>query len=204
MISNALQNLFEDTILVCSGAVYAEQESDLHNDISANAWERFKNVTGLKPPAKIIDVGCGMGVGLRLFSADGFEAHGLTTSAEEIAALSERFTVFPWDFHEVARFSKVYDAAWVRHAAEHSFAPFMLLRGVRAALKDGGFLYFEVPGPDTACSHESNVSHFSVMGETMWRSLLARSGFQLLDAFKIDLRVQAGDDIYTGAICRAI
>jgi len=66
-----------------------------------------------------------------------------------------------------------------RHSLEHSPFPFISLLEYNRVLKQKGYLYIEVPAPDGARKHESNRNHYSIMGRSMWLSLLQRSGFDV-------------------------
>jgi hypothetical protein len=57
-------------------------------------------------------------------------------------------------------------------------------------------LYVEVPAPDTACLHQTNGNHYSVLGKSMLGSLIVRSGFELLDVMDVNFTVPAGPDTY--------
>ncbi len=95
-----------------------------------------------------------------------------------------------------------FDLVWCRHALEHSVAPYFTLAGFHRVLAPGGALYVEVPAPDTACKHETNPNHYSVLGRSAWISLMQRSGFEVIDTVAIDFAVPAGPDTYWGFMLR--
>ena len=95
-----------------------------------------------------------------------------------------------------------FDLVWCRHALEHSAAPYFTLAGFHRVLARGGTLYVEVPAPDTACKHETNPNHYSVLGRSAWISLMQRAGFDVVDTAVIDFAVPAGPDTYWGFILR--
>jgi hypothetical protein len=94
------------------------------------------------------------------------------------------------------------DGIWLRHAAEHSFMPLVLLRLCKRTLKPGGWLYLEVPSENSECKHEGNVNHFSILTKAGWESLLAKAGFTSYDGVDITFAVQAGKDTYYGFLAR--
>jgi hypothetical protein len=63
-------------------------------------------------------------------------------------------------------------------------------------LKPAGYLYIEVPSPDSACAHQTNPNHYSVLGKSMWAELIKRTGFLLLDVVDIAFTTLAGPDQY--------
>lgn len=80
--------------------------------------------------------------------------------------------------------------------------PFFTLFGFAAILQEGGFLYLEVPAPDTACHHEMNVNHYSVLTKSSWKSLLQRCGFSILWENDFEFKVPAGPDAYLMFVCQ--
>jgi len=63
-------------------------------------------------------------------------------------------------------------------------------------LKPGGVIYMEVPAPDTACQHEANRNHYSVLTRTTWMQLLSRVGFDGIETGDITFNMPAGPDTY--------
>ncbi len=183
--------------------VYPEPPSGGHEEISRRAWERVRAAAALAPGARVLDVGCGQGVGLAGFRKDGLNAVGVTLSEEDLSAcdrlghdarrMDQSFLEFsPGEFALV----------WCRHCLEHSIAPYFTLAEFRRVLVPGGILYVEVPAPDTSCRHEWNPNHYSVLGQSAWLALLTRAGFTVLDAFHINHETGTGPDVYLGFICR--
>jgi ubiquinone/menaquinone biosynthesis C-methylase UbiE len=89
-----------------------------------------------------------------------------------------------------------FDLVWARHCVEHSVMPFFTLRGFRRILKPGGYLYLEVPAPDTTFHHETNPNHYSVLSRSGWQSLLKRSGFAMRWEDDFTFTLPAGPDTY--------
>ena len=97
-----------------------------------------------------------------------------------------------------------FDAVWCRHCLEHSIYPYFTLSGFHRVLKPGGWLYVEVPAPDTASAHQTNRNHYSVLGKSMMASLLDRSRFRIAEVLDITFTVPAGPDTYWAFIQQRI
>jgi SAM-dependent methyltransferase len=183
--------------------VYAEPPSGGHELISGQAWARVQALAALAPGARVLDVGCGQGVGLAGFREAGLDAVGVTLSEEDLTVCDRLgYDVQRMDQSFLEFSPAEFALVWCRHCLEHSIAPYFTLAEFRRVLMPGGFLYVEVPAPDTACRHEWNPNHYSVLGQSAWLALLTRAGFTVLEAFHINHETGAGPDVYFGFICR--
>lgn len=190
-----------------ASTAYAEPQSDLHTQITKQAWARVKPQIPEGLVTSVLDVGCGSGLAIEMFTAEGYDVFAITCVPEEHEAVGNRLpyaAVALMDMHEIGYHVDGFDLIWMRHVAEHSPVPAFLLQEAHTALRDGGFLYLEVPNPDTACGHDtiSNCNHYSVLGDRMWASLLIKAGFSVIDYFKFNFQVAAGPDSYTGFLVR--
>lgn len=176
--------------------VYPEPTSTLHRQITARMLERVLARWPLPEGARVLDVGCGQGVALELFAARGLEAVGIALG-EDVRVCRERgFDVREMNMSFLDFPAASFDLVWCRHALEHSVFPLFTLSEMHRILRPGGVLYVEVPAPDTACRHESNRNHYSVLGRRMWRSLIERSGFVDLEAVDLSFVTGVGPDTY--------
>lgn len=182
--------------------VYPEPRTEGHDGITeAMAKEVCKFIA---PGAYVLDVGCGQGPAMEWFAKNGFIARGITLGADDVAACQKKgLSVMQRDMHDLAPYWQC-DLVWSRHVLEHSIAPFFALHEFHRVLKPGGILYVEVPSPDTACCHESNRNHYSVMGCEMWKNLIVRAGFELLEVREIQLQTGAGPDVYFSIIAKKL
>jgi ubiquinone/menaquinone biosynthesis C-methylase UbiE len=164
--------------------VYSEPETpNFHVPLIQRSVEQFFNKMELKKDAKILDIGCGQGTFMREMEDRGYkEVVGITMSKDDVdACISKGYQAVYGDMSDLSYQDESWDMIWCRHALEHSPFPLLTLLEFNRVLKKGGFLYVEVPAPDTERDHEFNPNHFSVMGERMWASLFGRSGFQGAD-----------------------
>ena len=183
--------------------IYPEPPSGQHTSITRQMWVRVRAAVPLSPGARVLDAGCGQGVALELFRAAGLEPIGISIGEDDLAACRARgFEVAEMDQSFLEYGAGSFDLVWCRHALEHSIAPYFTLSEFHRVLVAGGVLYVEVPAPDTACHHELNPNHYSVLGQSAWLSLMERAGFELLEGIRIDLQVPAGADTYWGFILR--
>ncbi len=89
-----------------------------------------------------------------------------------------------------------FDFIWCRHCIEHSVFPYFTLSEIFRVLKSKGYLYIEVPAPETSCKHQANKNHYSVLGKQMWLELFKRTGLIVLDVLDINFTTGAGPDTY--------
>ncbi|MCK5679882.1 class I SAM-dependent methyltransferase, partial [bacterium] len=175
--------------------VYVEKTTSLHIRITDQVIETlFKQFPSLKEKS-ILDIGCGQGPALRKFAAMGCPAVGISLGEEDVRICREDgFDVCLMD-QSFLRFDNCsFGFLWCRHCLEHSPFPLFTLRGFHQILQEGGYLYLEMPAPDTACHHECNGNHYSVLTQSAWSSLIERSGFMILNKTSIDFKAVIGPD----------
>lgn len=161
--------------------VYAEPETpNFHVPLIKQSVAHFFPKMALKKDAKILDIGCGQGTFIQEMDERGYkEVVGLTMSREDVdACISKGYQAVYGDMSDLSYQDESWDMIWCRHALEHSPFPLLTLMEFNRVLKKDGFLYVEVPAPDTERDHEFNPNHYSVMGEKMWASLFGRAGFE--------------------------
>lgn len=182
---------------------YPEVPSEPHTSITRQMVERIRNTCGLPPGARVLDVGCGQGPALELFERLGYSPQGMTLNGEDIAVCRAKgYAVREMDQSFLDLSDGEFDLVWCRHCLEHSIFPYFTLAGFARVLKREGWLYVEVPAPDTSCRHQTNRNHYSVLGKSMWIDLLLRSGFHLIDVIDIQFTVPAGPDLYWAFLAR--
>jgi 2-polyprenyl-3-methyl-5-hydroxy-6-metoxy-1,4-benzoquinol methylase len=170
-------------------------------------WEWFKGKISIPVGSRILDVGYGNGLAMKLMWEDGFLPYGITCNKDEFAET-------PWvgfkdwvayhDMHDIPHvfYGVDFHAVWCRHVLEHSPVPLFALRQIHKRLVKDGYLYVEVPDPDTSCDHVNNKNHYSVFGKRAWEALIRRSGFRIIDGVSISFETEAGDDLYRAWACQ--
>ena len=160
-------------------------------------FDFFTNKYSLPPSCRVLDIGCGQGLALGLFRENGLSPVGITLNETDASVCREKgYDVLEMDQSFLEFGDQTFDFIWCRHCIEHSVFPYFTLQGFHRVLRAKGYLYLEVPAPDTKCGHQDNKNHYSVLGKSMWSSLLQRSGFSILDVIDIDFEVPAGPDTY--------
>jgi ubiquinone/menaquinone biosynthesis C-methylase UbiE len=176
---------------------YPEPPSDLHTSITQQMLGHFFNKYALPKQAIVLDIGCGQGVALEIFKQHQLQPIGITLNSEDVKVCQEKgFDVREMDQSFLDFPDQTFDFVWCRHCLEHSIFPYFTLHEIFRVMKDGAYLYIEVPAPDTSCQHQANQNHYSTLGKAAWLSLIQRTGFLLLEAVEINFRVPAGPDTY--------
>ncbi|MEC4896138.1 MAG: class I SAM-dependent methyltransferase [Oscillatoria sp. PMC 1051.18] len=179
------------------GDTYPEYPTSLHTNVTIKITDYFFKKFSLPPQAKILDIGCGQGVALEIFAAKGYNPIGITLNSEDVAVCQQKgYEVYEMDQSFLDFEDNSFDLIWCRHCLEHSIFPYFTLNEIYRVTKPQGYLYVEVPAPETSCQHQNNPNHYSVLGKPMWLELIKRSGFKIVDVIDIDLKVPAGPDKY--------
>ena len=176
---------------------YPEPPTLEHSEVTRRMLNHVWPICALPEGARVLDVGCGQGVALEHFVARGCDVTGITLNTVDldvcrglgyrVLEMDQSFLDFP---------DGEFDLVWCRHCLEHSIFPAFTLSEFRRVIKPGGWLYIEVPAPDTICNHQFNQNHYSVLGMSMLKSLIERNGFAIKDIQNINLQVPIGPDIY--------
>jgi SAM-dependent methyltransferase len=187
-----LQNFINERI---QNDIYAEPPSALHTQITKQMIGKLNTLSNLTRK-KVLDCGCGQGVAMAEFRDAGANPIGTTFGEDYEICKSMGFEVYEMDQSFLDFPEKTFDIVWCRHALEHSLFPLFTLRGFYDVLKPGGFLYIEVPAPDTSARHETNQNHYSCFTKNAWLSLFQRSKFQLIEQIDLTFKIPVGDDLY--------
>ena len=176
---------------------YPEPLTPGHARITQKMLQEIQKIKPLTPGAKILDVGCGQGVALELFTQQGFSPIGITINLTDLHACREKgYDVRDMDQSFLDFPDATFDLVWCRHCLEHSIFPFFTLTQLYRVLKPSGGLYVEVPAPDTTSAHQTNKNHYSVLTRSAWIDLISRIGITPLHDTDIALTTGRGPDVY--------
>ena len=176
--------------------IYPEPPSPVHSGITRQMFAELCKLYPLPSGAKALDVGCGQGVALEIFREAGLDTVGITLGRDAEVCRQKGLEVLEMDFAFLDFPDACFDLVWCRHAIEHSIFPFFTLSELHRVLKPAGVLYVEVPAPDTACRHQTNPNHYSVLGKSMWLELIRRAGFPGSGVVDLNFQTGAGPDTY--------
>jgi SAM-dependent methyltransferase len=182
--------------------IYPEGPTEGHSLITREMFKRLNGAHAFPAGAKVLDVGCGQGVGLEVFAAAGLDPLGITLGPDVEACRAKGLNVVEMDLSFLDFEDDRFDLVWCRHALEHSVFPLFTLSEMHRVLKPGGVLYVEVPAPDTACGHQTNPNHYSVLGKSMWIELIRRTGFPEISAADLNFSTPRGPDTYWAFVTR--
>jgi ubiquinone/menaquinone biosynthesis C-methylase UbiE len=104
------------------------------------------------PESRVLDVGCGDGLGLEHLERKGFGAlTGIDLSEEKMARAATRALarVLKADAHALPFSDGEFDVVYASHSLEHCHTPERALSEFRRVLVPGGRLFIVVPYPDT-------------------------------------------------------
>ncbi len=160
---------------------YPEPPCELQTSITYGMIDKFLDSYSLSKDSRILDVGCGQGVALEYFNSKGFSPIGVTLNDEDLSVCKQKgYEVYEMDQSFLDFNHEEFDLIWCGHCIEHSVYPYLTLIEFFRVLKRKGFLYIEVPAPDTSCRHQTNQNHYSVLNKSMWEELIKRAGFDIL------------------------
>lgn len=181
---------------------YPEEPCKLHNELTAKSMDRVLPYVKGK---RVLDVGCGQGVALKMFKDKHYNAYGITTNIQDCNEC-EVLGLYGYigDMHKLKEGDGGigYGLIWARHVLEHSPIPLYVLNQFKVCLREDGILYVEVPMPGTACHHETNKNHYSVLTASAWVELLRKAGFDIIESWFYNLTTAMGPDQYASFICK--
>ena len=116
----------------------------------------LERVERLRPPGRVLDVGCGAGHFLAVAETRGWEAVGLEVSRSALDALRQvqrerhlAFSIVEGPLAQAGFPERHFDAVTLFEVLEHLDDPMDTLAEVHRLLKDGGLLYLTTPNFDS-------------------------------------------------------
>jgi len=199
-------------VLRCGQTAYTEGEESLtfHGEISRRVLEQALTSIPADRRLSVLDVGCANGFMRELFYGAGYRYYrGVTSRLDDIhtddpwrkcEGYRDMFVTFTGcDMHNIALWPKAgkgYDLIWARHILEHSPIPLFLIESLRDQMADDGYLYVEVPSPQTVCLHALNENHYSCFSREGWFSLFLKAGMKIVQSWDFHVDIVIGPDEY--------
>jgi SAM-dependent methyltransferase len=173
--------VFQGFLKRIHGEVYSEPDSEMHQTLIDRMLPEFaKFIPNLE--TRLLDVGCGQGYACLKFLALGYRRVTAITLSDTDAAVARQRGIdcYRMDMSFPGFEEKTFDALWVRHALEHSPFPYLTVLEFNRILSPAGFVYIEMPSPDSPRELEKWPNHYSILGVRMWEALFDRSGFRTI------------------------
>jgi SAM-dependent methyltransferase len=128
---------------------------------------------------KLLDIGAGCGAEARAFRDAGYEVTAIGLGKENIEHALEVHNVYihEMDMHHLSFYPfEIYDLAILIQTFEHALAPFVVVGEVFNALKPGGRVLIDIPGPQREDMH--TIWHTNLMFPCQVNSLFELWGFK--------------------------
>lgn len=194
---------FRDFLKRIEGETYPEGITEWHSNLTGQMFNKLIELYNPPKNSRILDIGCGQGPFLELAKSKGFNPVGITLNDEDVAVCRKKgYDVFKMDQSFLDFPDEHFDVIWARHVLEHSVFPLFTLSEYNRVLKKNGLIYIEIPGNNTACKHETNPNHYSVLHKEMWAALLEKTNLIPETVIDINLEAEAGPDIYWAIFCK--
>lgn len=176
-----------DAFLNRSSADQSAQARDLlHDAIASNAFARLMHHYGpVENEPVALDVGCGVGADLLRFKQAGFYPVGITLDFANVTPEVAKYAHEAEQEFMPDEWTEGFDVLWSRHVAEHSVAPAFTLEEYARVLRPRSWAYIEVPGCQSPQRWEEHEAHRSVLPVGMWRTLIQRAGFDIVEAREV-------------------
>ncbi len=176
-----------------------EELSVLHTQITNDVFGEISKQCGPNEYPNVLDIGCGSGVALKIFYEKGYIPIGISINPKEVEICQAKgYDVRLMDQSFLEFEDKKFNLIWARHVLEHSIMPYFTLLELKRVLADDGFIYVEVPAPDTIFNHQDNPFHFSTLPKSLWKALMNQAGFDIIRQFDLPIESQEipGKDFY--------
>jgi len=186
---------FPELVAKCNSTGYSETSSFTHDSIIDLIAPITVKECSLVLRSWVVEVGAGNGRLLDLLNQQSYcSVVACNIDSVNVASCRDRGIYVDVCEMHLDRWTKYEADLYIfRHVLEHSPCPMLVLQAAYDTLKVGGFVYVEVPLPDSAFHHEDNPNHYSVLSASMWRSLSRKVGFDIMRDISIDFSVPQED-----------
>lgn len=163
----------------------------MHLAWRVDAGEQLLNLicAALKPPATIVDIGCGGGALLAELTCRGYQAIGVERDPHSLALRDKRLTVLEGsaEILPLALRPGSCDGVVFSHVIEHLSDPVATLRSAAVLLKPTGLLFCEVPNNESLIARQSGLAwehldiprHINFFNERSLVNVALSAGFKV-------------------------
>ena len=154
--------------------IYEQPPDEWHTRQATDVINKW--IPLLKDCHSVLDVGCGQGFCLPIFTSLGISYYGITLGADYEEAPNQCWMIFEQDFSFIPWKDDTIDLIFSRHSLEHSPMPLLtLMEWHRVARK---YLCLILPKPDYCGFKMPN--HYSVLYLEQIEFLLDRAGWEIM------------------------
>ncbi len=165
-------------------------------DVAIHVNKRFKRrireIRNIKRSGKLLDVGSGVGIFLRLAVEQGYDAFGVDISAWACEYARKKFNlkVFNGDFRKAGWAGESFDVITLWHVLEHVKNPVMFLNDINKLLKVDGILALEVPNIESIMAKVAGIDwelmapkeHLFYFNIQTLKRVLGDAGFKVIQS----------------------
>jgi 2-polyprenyl-3-methyl-5-hydroxy-6-metoxy-1,4-benzoquinol methylase len=150
---------------------YAFTYEDAPDNPLVQLYEHWLDrIEALRPPGRLLDIGCGTGLFLAVARRRGWDPHGVDDCAEATAHARAHFglDVHDGDFAAFGAEGLRFDAITMWDIIEHARAPVSLLSAARAVLAPGGVMGISTPNQRSILDVVAGALYRLSLGRITW------------------------------------
>jgi len=129
---------------------------------------------GINRESRVLDVGCGLGWGMRKLKDMGFkDVYGIELNRQKVEICKRRgLEVICDDIGKISSYKRYYDIFWLSHSFEHTWDANKALEDLKLCAVPHSLFFFVLPYPDSnpAPAHTASIEiglNVSDWGETL-------------------------------------
>ena len=150
---------------------YAFTYQDTPDNPLVQLYERWLDgIEAMRPPGRLLDIGCGTGLFLAVARRRGWQPYGVDDCAEATAHARAHFGLEVWDgdFGAFAAQGRRFDAITMWDIIEHARDPVSLLAAARGVLAPGGVIGLSTPNQKSILDVVAGALYRASGGRITW------------------------------------
>ena len=133
-------------------------------------------------PNTVLDVGCGVGIHTKWFNDNGMKCWGITINKAEIEKRVSLHVQYG-NMCCIPYSNDGFDLVFCLGSLEHTIVPYIALCEFNRVLKDGGYLFFNMPPLSNLQFFDKDYFyHKTVLFPIQVKDLLLKTGFELVNS----------------------